>query len=91
VVLPDLVNPKERTYLAIALIFSGFVYLLLLVLIIGMFYLLMAAAALAVLQGIAAEQISTHPCLPKRLASVRYLLAHRSAAASHAVVQARTG
>ena len=51
--LPDLVNPKERTYLAIAVVFSGLVYLMLLVSIIGIFYLLMAAAVLAVLQGIA--------------------------------------
>lgn len=51
--LPDLVNPKERTYLAIAVIFSGFVYLMLLVSIIGIFYLLIGAAVLAVLQGIA--------------------------------------
>lgn len=51
--LPDLVNPKERTYLAIAVVFSAFVYLMLLVSIIGIFYLLMAGVALAVLQGVA--------------------------------------
>ena len=51
--LPDLVNPKERTYLALAVIFSALVYLTLLVSIIGIFYVLMGAAVLAVLQGIA--------------------------------------
>ncbi len=51
--LPDLVNPKERTYLAIALVFSGLVYLALLFSIVGIFYVLIGAAVLAVLQGIA--------------------------------------
>ena len=51
--LPDLVNPKERTYLTIALIVSGFIYFSLLISLIGIFYLLIAAAALAFAQGIA--------------------------------------
>jgi Zn-dependent protease with chaperone function len=51
--LPDLVSPKERTYLAIALIVSVLVYLTLLLSLVGIFYLLMFAAFFAVAQGIA--------------------------------------
>ncbi len=51
--LPDLVNPKERTYLMVALIVSGFIYFMLLISVIGIFYLVIAAAALAIAQGIA--------------------------------------
>lgn len=51
--LPDLVNPKERTYLALALIFSGLVYLVLLLSIVGIFYVAAIALGLAVLQAIA--------------------------------------
>lgn len=51
--LPDLVNPKERTYLLIALIVSGFVYLGLLLSIVGIFYLIVGAAIVAITQGIA--------------------------------------
>ena len=51
--LPDLVNPKERTYLTLALVFSGLFYVVMLVSIIGIFYLLIGAAVLAVLNGIA--------------------------------------
>ncbi len=55
--LPDLVNPKERTYLMLALMVSGLIYLSLLISVIGIFYLLFAAAALAVAQGIAIGQL----------------------------------
>ncbi len=55
--LPDLVNPKEKTYLAIAIIASAFVYLILLVSLIGIFYVLIGAFALAVVQGIAIGQL----------------------------------
>jgi Zn-dependent protease with chaperone function len=51
--LPDLVNPKERTYLLLALIVSGFIYFGLLLSVVGIFYLLLGAGALAIAQGIA--------------------------------------
>ncbi len=51
--LPDLVSPKERTYLMLALVVSGFNYLMLLISLVGIFYVLVGAAALAVAQGIA--------------------------------------
>jgi Zn-dependent protease with chaperone function len=55
--LPDLVNPKERTYLTVALIVSGFIYFMLLISIIGIFYVLAGAVALAIAQGIAVGQL----------------------------------
>jgi len=51
--LPDLVNPKERTYLMIALIVSGLIYFSLLISVVGIFYLLLGGAVLAIAQGIA--------------------------------------
>jgi Zn-dependent protease with chaperone function len=56
-VLPDLVNPKEKTYLAIAIIVSVFIYFILLISLIGIFYILAAAFALAIVQGIAIGQL----------------------------------
>jgi Zn-dependent protease with chaperone function len=52
-VLPDLVNPKEKTYLALALVVSAFFYLFLIFSIIGVFWLAIAALSVAILQGIA--------------------------------------
>jgi Zn-dependent protease with chaperone function len=56
-VLPDLVNPKERTYLAIAMIFSILVYLMLIFSLIGIFYVLVFATILVIGQGIAIGQL----------------------------------
>jgi Zn-dependent protease with chaperone function len=55
--LPDLVNPKEKTYLALALVVSAFVYLILIFSIIGIFYLMIGALAVAIAQGIAIGQL----------------------------------
>ena len=55
--LPDLVNPKERTYLMLALMVSGLIYFSLLISVVGIFYLLFAAATLAIAQGIAIGQL----------------------------------
>ncbi len=51
--LPDLVNPKERAYLVLALIVSGFIYLSLLISLVGIFYLIIFGMGLAIAQGIA--------------------------------------
>ena len=51
--LPDLVDPKERTYLLVALIVLGLIYLALLLSIVGIFYLLLGAAIVGISQGIA--------------------------------------
>ena len=55
--LPDLVHPKEKTYLAIALVVSIFFYLLLLFSLLGIFYALMGALAIAIIEGIAVGQL----------------------------------
>jgi Zn-dependent protease with chaperone function len=51
--LPDLVDPKERMYLTVALVVSGLFYFGALISIIGIPYLFFAAVALAITQGIA--------------------------------------